>query len=204
MVSEKAVRQLIKDYHKKKWFSRSGDFLNSKCHLSRVKLPSKSSTESQNSSAEKERSKISEESQISSPEKEKAKTADETPLAFLNRKQKRERAQRELATSRERKVAFAEFRALPELNPPDGMPRGNVGTPRDELLALMAKLPTSALKRLGNPFGKPKRSDNYSEVAYQYGDDIESRYAHVNESDSEPEEWDRHEAAQPLKEVRTV
>jgi len=186
VVSEQSASAFLKEYRNKKWFNRKGDFLNSRCQLSRVILPpSRSSKQSEAPS-----------SQPLPPFKSTA-----PPAPFLTRKQKRERAQTHVEAAAERKMNLAELRLLPELNPPEAMPRGNVGTPRDELLALMANLPTSALKRLGNPFGKPKRSDNYSEVSYRYGDDIESRYAHVNESDSEPEEWDRHDATHPMKEV---
>ncbi|XP_051493801.1 G patch domain-containing protein 3 [Apus apus] len=69
-------------------------------------------------------------------------------------------------------VAGADFRHLPEFNPPSFMPYGNVGTPLKVFLELIraCRLPPWVIKKLQLDFPKTGSSRRYGNVPFEYQD----------------------------------
>ena len=65
---------------------------------------------------------------------------------------------------------------LPELNPPDIMPNGNVGTPTMVFLEYIknCRLPPKVIKKLGLTFPKTKSKKQFGCVFFDYGGEIMS------------------------------
>ncbi|PIK51678.1 putative G patch domain-containing protein 3 [Apostichopus japonicus] len=63
---------------------------------------------------------------------------------------------------------------LPELNPPEIMPNGNVGTPTQTFLKLIrdCKIPPSVIKKLDLSFPKRRSNRKYGNVPFQYGTSV--------------------------------
>ena len=61
--------------------------------------------------------------------------------------------------------------AMVELNPPQVMPRGNVGTPTDVFIKLInsCKLPTKVIRKLKLEFPKSRAKRRYGAVGHDYG-----------------------------------
>lgn len=72
-------------------------------------------------------------------------------------------------------VPWDELRALPELNPPNVMPRGNVGTPLATFMQLIrsCKLPSQLIRKLQLEFPKSRTKKRYGAVALDYGTRVE-------------------------------
>lgn len=72
---------------------------------------------------------------------------------------------------------------LPELNPPDIMPNGNVGTPTMVFLEYIksCRLPPKVIKKLGLTFPKTRTNKQYGSVPFNYGGDVVT----LSESDTE-------------------
>ena len=72
-------------------------------------------------------------------------------------------------------VPWDELRALPELNPPNVMPRGNVGTPLSTFMQLIrsCKLPSQVIRKLQLEFPKSRTRKRYGAVALDYGTQVE-------------------------------
>ena len=72
-------------------------------------------------------------------------------------------------------VPWDELRALPELNPPNVMPRGNVGTPLATFMQLIrsCKLPSHVIRKLQLEFPKSRTKKRYGAVALDYGTQVE-------------------------------
>jgi hypothetical protein len=72
-------------------------------------------------------------------------------------------------------VPWDELRALPELNPPNVMPRGNVGTPLSTFMQLIrsCKLPSQLIGKLQLEFPKSRTKKRYGAVALDYGTRVE-------------------------------
>lgn len=71
-------------------------------------------------------------------------------------------------------MSYEKLKSLPELNPPSVMPHGNVGTPTSTFLSLVNKclLPASIIKKLNLRFPKQKSKKIYSQVPFDYGNEI--------------------------------
>ncbi|KAJ8044005.1 G patch domain-containing protein 3 [Holothuria leucospilota] len=73
-------------------------------------------------------------------------------------------------------ISFSEddVNSLPELNPPDIMPRGNVGTPTQTFLELIkdCKIPPSVIRKLGLTFPKRRSNRQYGNVPFHYGTNV--------------------------------
>ncbi|WAR02872.1 GPTC3-like protein [Mya arenaria] len=67
-----------------------------------------------------------------------------------------------------------DLKTLPELNPPDIMPNGNVGTPTMVFLDFIkqCRLPPKIIKKLGLTFPKTRSSKQYGSVPFDYGGDV--------------------------------
>ena len=78
-------------------------------------------------------------------------------------------------TSSSAGVPWDELRALPELNPPNVMPRGNVGTPLSTFMQLIrsCKLPSQVIRKLQLEFPKSRTRKRYGAVALDYGTQVE-------------------------------
>ncbi|XP_052247176.1 G patch domain-containing protein 3-like [Dreissena polymorpha] len=74
---------------------------------------------------------------------------------------------RELFTEQDLKV-------LPEMNPPDIMPNGNVGTPTLVFLDFIkqCRLPPKVISKLGLTFPKTRTNKQYGSVPFDYGNDV--------------------------------
>ena len=72
-------------------------------------------------------------------------------------------------------VPWGELKALPELNPPNVMPRGNVGTPLATFMQLIrsCKLPSQLIRKLQLEFPKSRTKKRYGAVALDYGTRVE-------------------------------
>ena len=72
-------------------------------------------------------------------------------------------------------VPWDELKALPELNPPNVMPRGNVGTPLATFMQLIrsCKLPSQLIRKLQLEFPKSRTKKRYGAVALDYGTRVE-------------------------------
>ena len=73
--------------------------------------------------------------------------------------------------------------AMIELNPPQVMPRGNVGTPTDVFIKLInsCKLPTKVIRKLKLEFPKSRAKRRYGAVGHDYGPSSEIREGHEEE-----------------------
>ena len=78
-------------------------------------------------------------------------------------------------------MTLSELTKLKELNPPDVMPQGNVGTPTKTFLNLIrsCQLPQSVIKKLGLSFPKTRTNKKYGMVPFSYGGEVTA----VDESD---------------------
>ena len=80
-----------------------------------------------------------------------------------------------LAGSSRTAVPWEELSLLPELNPPNVMPRGNVGTPLSTFMQLIrsCKLPSQLIRKLQLEFPKSRAKKRYGAVALDYGTEVE-------------------------------
>ena len=85
-------------------------------------------------------------------------------------------------------VPWDELKALPELNPPNVMPRGNVGTPLATFMQLIrsCKLPSQVIRKLQLEFPKSRTKKRYGAVALDYGTQVEPGGGEASEGESEP------------------
>lgn len=69
------------------------------------------------------------------------------------------------------KLTLDDLTSLRELNPPDVMPHGNVGTPTKNFLSLIreCRLPPKIINKLGLEFPRSLKRRFYSNVEYDYG-----------------------------------
>lgn len=79
--------------------------------------------------------------------------------------------QEDLCVSSGEQVPWTELAVLPELNPPNAMPQGNVGTPLSVFMELIrtCKLPAHVIKKLRLEFPKSRSAKRYGAVAHDYG-----------------------------------
>lgn len=92
--------------------------------------------------------------------------------------------QRQIPPDREG-FSLSDLNNLPELNPPDLMPNGNVGTPTLVFMDFIkqCRLPPKIIKKLGLSFPKTRTSKQYGSVPFDYGGEVTS--AENKQSDSE-------------------
>ena len=81
--------------------------------------------------------------------------------------------QRSIPSDREDFTA-ADLDDLPELHPPDIMPRGNVGTPTSVFLVLIreCRLPPQVIGKLGLKFPRTRTNKMYSKMHFDYGMEV--------------------------------
>ena len=79
---------------------------------------------------------------------------------------------KELKTGRSTNLNITQedIKKMPEMNPPDMMPQGNVGTASSYFLKQiqLCKLPPSIIRKLGIVFPKTRAKKQYSEVNFDY------------------------------------
>eukprot|EP01083_Nonionella_stella_P065073 170224_1 len=186
----KLVSKFIEAYQNKRWHDANGDYRRTRAKLTRVVVHNS----------------------VSEPESKNDEATSPGELAFLSREKIRERA----AEKSEKPVSENDVRHLPELNPPIGLPHGNVGTSRRELLRRMETLPTSVIRKLGPLVSRTPATigREYGAVPLSYArkraglspedsddSDLESKFLAGRHDDSEAEEWERHESMHPVKSV---
>ena len=71
-------------------------------------------------------------------------------------------------------IPWRELSCLPELNPPNVMPRGNVGTPLSLFMDLIksCKLPAQVIRKLRLEFPKSRSRKRYGAVGLDYGTSV--------------------------------
>ena len=71
-------------------------------------------------------------------------------------------------------IPWRELSCLPELNPPNVMPRGNVGTPLSQFMGLIksCKLPAQVIRKLRLEFPKSRSRKRYGAVGLDYGTSV--------------------------------
>ncbi|KAL4223796.1 G patch domain-containing protein 3 [Mactra antiquata] len=69
---------------------------------------------------------------------------------------------------------LSDLNSLPELNPPDLMPNGNVGTPTLVFMDFIkqCRLPPKVIKKLGLSFPRTRTSKQYGNVHFDYGGEV--------------------------------
>ena len=102
--------------------------------------------------------------------------------------------QNHIPTDRE-KFTLKDLKSLPELNPPDVMPNGNVGTPTMVFMDFIkqCRLPPSIIKKLGLSFPRVRTTKMYGNVQFDYGGNVEHDGTKSDESDIQVCTGDGHE-----------
>ncbi|XP_022102168.1 G patch domain-containing protein 3-like [Acanthaster planci] len=140
------LEKFLQMYSKKNWVDRKGSLMAELCHISRITVL--------DDVTDKEEPQFT-------PQKD----------TFLKSKRKPERPTPiTISTTMPKSI----LRQLPELNPPDIMPKGNVGTPTSVYSQLIkeCQFPPWLIKHLGLVFPKSQSNRRYGNVGLDYSDTV--------------------------------
>ncbi|XP_050411445.1 G patch domain-containing protein 3 [Patella vulgata] len=150
---------LLRLYNKANWLAKSGDSLASVCYISEIRL-----------------------------DKKNENTPTATCKSASNASNDFYQTRNEKKKIPEDRTDFTEsdLMKLPELNPPQMMPYGNIGTPTKIFLKFIreCRLPPKIIQKLGLQFPRTKPRKMFGSVPFDYGSEVND---FTNSSDSESE-----------------
>ncbi|KAK6190941.1 hypothetical protein SNE40_002701 [Patella caerulea] len=154
---------LLRLYNKENWLAKSGESLASVCYISEIRLEKKNEN-TPNSNSKKSRP-----------------TTTTSSNDFYQTRNEKKRIPEERTDFTE-----SDLMKLPELNPPQMMPNGNIGTPTKIFLNFIreCRLPPKIIQKLGLQFPRTKPRKMFGSVPFDYGSEVNDI---TNSSDSESE-----------------
>ncbi|KAJ8044012.1 G patch domain-containing protein 3 [Holothuria leucospilota] len=158
-LSRKNFQKLVHLYNKKPWIDQNGDAMRLRCNIVSVNIKNSSNSEDA----------------VEDIVQEVVEESKERDVGISGGLWEGERL-RGVHGNRAGSISFSEddVNSLPELNPPDIMPRGNVGTPTQTFLELIkdCKIPPSVIRKLGLIFPKRRSNRQYGNVPFHYGTNV--------------------------------